>query len=213
VLWVVDRSTSMAESDAWQDVMQAVSQAAQNLQDHMHMGLMLYPAPQQGLAGLCAEGALQVPMRMHNATDIAQALQTPPFGNTPTASTLHKARTLLNTLPTEALKALVLVTDGGPGCNNTLNPATCTCIPGAVCVSANMCLDDVRTYQALSELKEDGIHTYVVGAEGSHNVFNLLEAMAIAAGQPHHYPSYNLAELTSTLNVILQKTQQQTSCL
>ena len=87
-----------------------------------------------------------------NAAPITSAIGgVNPNGRTPTDPALHGAlnyaRSWAQRNPTHKV-IVVLATDGGPNCNESLNPATCTCSVRGGC-TAQTCLDDVRTLAAI----------------------------------------------------------------
>ena len=109
-------------------------------------------------------------------------------GGTPTAATLA----LLGTLPSlnteERDDFIVLLTDGLPNCNPSLDRNTCTCVDGtAQCADNRNCLDQSSTVSQVSTLAARGIRTIVVGF-GSSTAGTLaappLNAMAEAGGMP-----------------------------
>jgi len=145
----------------------------------------------------------------------------PPSGGTPTAATLRTIIPILEALPGKT--ALVLATDGGPNCNDGARCDAAHCIPnieqvpgcdqGFNCclgdggAGATMCLDDQPTKDAVTELHDHGIATYVIGIPGSAPYQALLDELAIAggtarAGNPSYYDVQSLTELDGVLSSI-----------
>ena len=114
----------------------------------------------------------------------------PRFGQgTPTASALEAAGQALSERPTPS-DFIVLATDGGPGCNQRLDPQACTCL-NASCVLFDMaenCLDDARTIETVRRLREDsGIQTFVLGLTSEDflaEARQVLDDMAVAGHRP-----------------------------
>jgi hypothetical protein len=157
-------------------------------------------------------------------TAIATATNVTPVGGTPTAVSLVS---LLPTLASLSGKtALVLATDGGPNCNGsgTCNADNCTynieggSVGGKLCTSSYnccdesvpngpgpyMCLDSVATIQAVQQLRDAGIRTFIVGIPGSTYYATLLDQLATIGGsarptEPFYYRVDDMSALSNTL--------------
>jgi Mg-chelatase subunit ChlD len=123
-----------------------------------------------------------------------QGSDLPAIGGTPTAATLRAigsaAGVQVGTGAGEATRArfVLLLTDGIPNCNSSLDRATCTCLdpgwtPGTACSVPENCLDNTASVEAVTALKAAGVTTIVVGF-GNEVVAGAptLTAMAQAGG-------------------------------
>ena len=184
VMLVVDRSGSMNDMGKWEQTKNAVQALTSAMDDAINFGLMLFPDPTLGLFGdECASGVALVSPDTGTALEIATMLNSySPLGGTPTAASLRLAGDLMISANPEGPNFILLATDGGPGCNDSLHWPECTCIPGAICPPDNNCLDDVRTLSIVEDLYEQNISTFVIGIPGSELVSDLLDAMAVAGG-------------------------------
>lgn len=180
LLLVLDRSGSMTESGQWLELQSSLENLLTTYDDSIAFGLLLFPAV--GF-NACGVSDVSVSPSLRSGTQILDLIdRSTPLGGTPTADALIRAKTHLESLPSTR-KAVILATDGGPGCNNNLDWASCECIEGSMCTgfSAN-CLDDVRTLNAVNLLRQASLPTYVVGIPGSESVDSLLDRMAVAGG-------------------------------
>lgn len=131
---------------------------------------------------------------------------------TPTAIALARAKAYYTTGAGKSLegeKYVLLATDGGPNCSadDTLRceAATCTvnldynvdpaqnlCDPENDPDGPSKCLDDVASIQAVTELAEAGIKTFVIGIPGTEAYAGTLAALAEQSGveNPDAPPSY-----------------------
>lgn len=207
IMLVVDRSNSMNDDTRWADMTGALRTVTRALESYVAFGLVLFPSPSGGLLAVCATGSVEVPVGLGAATATAisnelGAFTSTPSGGTPTALSLLAARDSLAETNPGGRNYVLLATDGGPGCNTSLDLATCDCIPGASCVTNENCLDDVRTLETVETLYDEGIPTYVIGVPGSETVSDLLDQMAIAGGTDvdgHHYAVTGETELANAL--------------
>jgi hypothetical protein len=124
------------------------------------------------------------------ATAANTALQSlSPSGGTPTAASLKFIHDNAGEL-TDAKREdfVLLLTDGLPNCNNSLDRNTCTCTSSSSnpCSSNTDCLDKDGTVASVEALKTDkSIRTIVIGFGGDVTggiAQNTLEAMAEAGG-------------------------------
>ena len=194
VMLVVDRSYSMINSeDRWTPALRAISQVTQNLEEDVSFGLTLFPDPVsssptqqeinqcaswgrldlicEGDLAACVEGRVLVEPAVNTSLMIRQTLNdNGPVENqaTPTYSALQAAAQSLTQSASTGERVVILVTDGMPGCNFTINPTTCDCLTTApfFCETdgfAAMCLDEDRTINEITRLAGLGIKTLVVG--------------------------------------------------
>ena len=180
LLLVLDRSGSMTESGQWVELQRSLQNLLTTYDDSIAFGLLLFPAV--GF-NACGVSDVSVSPSLRSGTQILDLIdRSTPLGGTPTADALIRAKTHLESLPSTR-KAVILATDGGPGCNSNLDWASCECIEGSMCTGfAANCLDDVRTLNAVNLLRQASLPTYVVGIPGSESVDALLDRMAIAGG-------------------------------
>lgn len=160
-------------------------------------GLMLFGSSEQ-----CAVGEVKVPCAPMNHSAIADELnRARVMGGTPTAASLRAARSHLASLEGDGY--VLLVTDGAPNCNAALDGRSCTCV-ATNCVSNHLnCLDDVEAVNAVEELAEAGIRTYVIGYDtaGWAHVLDRMAA-AGATGRTTHFPVGDQASLADALSEI-----------
>lgn len=216
-LLVLDRSSSMGfrfdMTTRWKALTEGLAGALPPVDDEMLLGSVTYPLA-GGVLACVASAALDFPPGLGNAEAIiADMRSTGPAGSTPTAMAVDIAGpALLNFRAPAQGRALILATDGAPGCNSALNPATCTCISntgtggGGRC-EANRCLDDVRTISRIAHFADAGLPTYVIGIEGTTDATlkRVLNQMAEAGGRPQRdagtkfYGASSRAELDAAL--------------
>ena len=103
-------------------------------------------------------------------------------------------------------EVMVLATDGGPDCNETLDPMTCLCVDRSVpaCV-ADQCLDDGRTATTIASYAARGVPTYVIGLDSATlpDERTALAEMARAGGRPNTatgQPAYYSAQHADEVN-------------
>lgn len=145
-----------------------------------------------------------------------------PDGATPVSQTLRELQPRLQGLP--GTTSVFLLTDGAPNCDVSKRCDPDRCIPnierlkleeGQVCgksvdccapgLAPHLCLDDDNTSEALRELADAGIRTYVIGIPGSETYAEVLSAMAVAADTPRngdeaYYRVGDAEELALTLS-------------
>jgi hypothetical protein len=201
---VVDRSGSMNAAapgygtTRWLGVKDALVSVTAELQSRVAFGLALFPSP--GEEDTCSVGddgaVVLVEPEVETAAAIALVLDgfdTEPLGATPTAAALVAARAWLQTHPSSRPRAVLLATDGGPNCNEGLDPLSCRCSSGQDqdCVdaaftdptlAAQLCLDDRAAIAAVATLRADNVSTFIVGIPGVENFSDVLRSMASAGG-------------------------------
>ncbi|MBN1772167.1 MAG: VWA domain-containing protein [Deltaproteobacteria bacterium] len=214
VLIVLDRSGSMAFT--LNALKTAVNRIVDASDDRIWFGLMPFPSTvppnacaSMGIVGECAAPAtLHVPPGPLAAPEIAGVLSGIGIcGSTPTSATLVNARTCLAATATGHTKYVLLVTDGVPNCNSSLDWTTCTCLATEepYCTDRpEACLDDGASYAALDGLLGDGVQTYVMALGrwlgGDREV---LDTMAVHGGTEHFYPAEDTAAILSTFEAIM----------
>ncbi len=218
ILLVVDRSLSMNEDangfggSKWDAAVGAlVGDGGGNigvvgqLEQGVEFGLYMYPAG-SGTAQQCLPGSVNDSVSLSNSADIrAELFSTVPGGGTPTAPALLTARNELNRLgATGGQRAVILVTDGGPNCNESLNGNTCRCVADrSQCqsFSAN-CLDDVNTIAAATQLNQSGFPVFVLGIDGALAFGDVLTRTAEAGGTGNFFGIGSSQALAQTIEDI-----------
>ena len=150
-----------------------------------------------------------------------------PDGGTPISATLVKLFPTLTTL--EGRTIVMLLTDGGPNCNDsiTCTIAECqpnvegTCPPTENCCDVNhptggphLCIDRLATVDAVAAIADAGVEVYVIGITGSQYYSGVLDEMAQAAGTAQSgTPKYLEVDDLATLgDVFAQIAADSISC-
>lgn len=232
VLLVMDKSGSMVNQPAgydaplWPSLASALGAALDETKTEIHSGLLLYP--KAGTAKDCVKPEecctlgsgstwVDVPIASGDVSvpAIKQAFTaTTPGGGTPISKALERALAYF-TAEGERLPGdhyVLLATDGGPNCNETLNcraamnqctanidqnklsstdPNLCETQPAA-------CLDNEAVLQHIQALAQAGIQTIVVGIPGSESYANYLDSFAEAGGRPVATGSHRYYEVPSS---------------
>lgn len=191
VMLVLDRSGSMETAfgggTRWTTLRSTLSATLPTLGEEVEVGAFLYPSAGVS-AGQCAVPTTPALTPMANQVAAVRSLlsSTSPGGATPTADAIDAAANALeNSVSTDKPRALVLATDGAPNCNAALLPATCTCVDGKQCVSAERCLDDTRTAARLRTWASAGVPTWVIGIASDSTLSGVLNSLAKAGGRPN----------------------------
>lgn len=218
ILFLIDRSTSMAQSlDGrmgvpreqwrWTILRSALATALPPFEARVEMGALFFPQeltePVPDFEAACAilgGAGVDVDPRLNNSGAIVSVLdRTRPGGGTPTYEAIRRARSYLLANQTRGRAAfIVLATDGGPNCNSRLDYAVCACTSRdpsgmptcAVNANAYNCLDDMRTLSAITATVADGIPVYVIGIDDPTrpDLTDVLNQMAQAGGRPNNAP-------------------------
>ncbi len=138
---------------------------------------------------------------LNNSTAILRIFQrTRPRGSTPTYSAIVRAGDILRDEAARdpdrsRARYIVLATDGGPNCNEMLDPTNCVCAvedPSGrdICrdnpaLARWFCLDRNRVVEHVQSLASQGFFTYVVGLDNPSELpmIETLNAMAVAGGR------------------------------
>jgi hypothetical protein len=137
---------------------------------------------------------------------------TEPGGGTPTAVALEYARDYFINGPGDNLsgeKYVLLATDGGPNCNAGLECGADLCtanLDGQDCAGdapngnccdigyagdGSGCIDDSNVVDAIEDLRDSGIDTFVVGIPGSEQYSDYLNDFAEAGGRSSGDDTYS----------------------
>ena len=215
LLVVQDRSGSMADSpdsstsdSKWDIAANTVPQVLSQYNNQFQFGLMYLP----GSSDACDPGYVDqaVPSSVNDIAD--SYANTGPQGATPTAQSLAAATQYLNSLHLNVPAYILLITDGLPDCNASLNGATCSCtVSGGACNPSNGgtnldCLDDTDTEDASAAAYAAGYRVYVVGfgnGTTSGNNKQVLDGIASSGGTNQAYSASNQSQLDTQLNAIV----------
>lgn len=180
VLILLDRSRSMMYPDClapawdyWTPATEGIIGIVGSLEQSVAFGLGLFPDPEMDGEDINCYGMSSTsnPVRLNNASAIAAAFEAAPcpHGGTPTAPSLDGSLAALGRYVSLRTASILLVTDGAPNCNFDLDHTSCTCTnPEGDCFEPFQCLDDVRTYAELDELRlGHGVETHVLGLVGA----------------------------------------------
>ncbi|NRA33440.1 MAG: VWA domain-containing protein [Polyangiaceae bacterium] len=210
ILLLIDKSGSMNseggfDDTKWNVMRDALGDALRGAPEQLSFALDFFPKDDNSDGGGSAAcGLLDSPnsppeLAMGSgATHVTDLLSTinaaAPGGGTPAADALERALAYFNSTLVPGERGFVLLaTDGGPNCNfehAACAEASCTlnmdgnncsgnCCTGAV----DVCLDDVASTQAVTDLLAAGVQTFVVGIPGSEAYIETLNAMATAGGR------------------------------
>jgi len=218
MLLVIDKSGSMDDQpkgfdqNKWSAMKSALDTALGKVATQMNLGLVLYPYNKTQailldgceLEGNCCELPTEdsgVVVDVQPGTvavdQINSALaQTGPGGGTPTAPALAAALDYFTNGAGSTLEGdnyVLLATDGGPNCNDSLfcMPDECTtnldgnCKTGNCCEDPSahfQCLDYVAVKDQLRALTTAGISTFVVGIPGTEAYATYLDDFADLGG-------------------------------
>lgn len=196
VVIVLDRSDSMRElTREGISLMDVVKRSSASVIPQFEgagdLGLLIFPEESQ--TSCSAPRALQVPVGQRTTGAIVEEIRrTTLIGRTPTNDALTVAGATLReharAAPTRR-RFIVLVTDGGATCNESIALSACRCTniqtsceaPGGLV----LCLDDVRTIDTVRNLRHDGIETIVIGLapENPTSLFaEFLQGVSAAGG-------------------------------
>lgn len=208
------------KSPKWPQLQEALAATLEATEERISFGLDLYPY--SGKSGGALSGACQMPdtsaivVPVQAGTDakplILSALQdNEPSGGTPTAAALARAYEYYTSGAGKSLKGakyVLLATDGGPNCSSDPDimcdaDACTTNIDGLDCGGnccdpkkdpdgPSKCLDDAASIQAVANLADAGIKTFVIGIPGTEAYADTLDALAGQSGveNPDAPPSY-----------------------
>ena len=222
LMFVIDASGSMgfdlgdSQVSRWSALNDALNATLPPVDKTMQIGALVYPSNTGGAGhdqmSCIVPGQPQLlPATGHVASFVALMNESSPDGATPTANAVTTAaKSLLSVRAASTARAMVLATDGGPNCNESLDAHTCECVQAGGCDSARMCLDDARTVEVIASYAAKGVPTYVIGiAANQDDVFSsVLDAMAVAGGRPktggaeHYYAATSPADLDDALSTI-----------
>ena len=225
VLLVVDKSSSMSSTPAgfgdskWSGLRAALNAALDATQGKVAFGLDFFPSsgdasvPLANVCALPASGAPAIGIAASASNLLAikeQLSKNTPAGATPTAAALRRALNYYTEGAGAQLAGehyVLLATDGGPNCDDSLSCAASACtvnMDGSCPANTNCCdpkldpagpgkcLDDAGTTAVVKELAAVGVKTFVVGIPGTEAYGSTLDTLAIAGGEqnPDAPPNY-----------------------
>lgn len=224
LLFLIDRSASMNSGieqrsippSRWQVLIEGLEAVLPRLTAQFSVGMLLFPQPFAVNGEICAvDQQLAIDFATNNTSEALTFLTAQiPEGPTPTFAAVRNAQqVLLARRSRSVFQAVLLATDGGPNCNETLDSTSCRCSDGepvnmSSCIArARNCLDDVRTTEAIRTLHGHGIPTFVFGIEDRGNMYfpSVMAALAHAGGRPSpdsasgYYSIRSIAQLRDAL--------------
>lgn len=233
---VVDRSGSMADLVGSLSKYNTTTSALVNLIEktgwRSEFALTLFPS-KSGSA--CATGSEVLSMQPGDTKELfdqgiqgpiakkfAQGLAVVPKGGTPTGKTMAALVPKLKNAGPNTF--VLLATDGGPNCNESVTCGAGECIPNIEqqpgcqapvnCCDPTAdpqftntnCLDSDTPLAAVATLAQMGVKTIVVGIPGSAEYATLLNLLAVAGGAPREGDTrYYRVDDLSTLEELLLK--------
>lgn len=170
-------------------------------------GLILFAGGEQ-----CRAGSIVQPVGA--STDaVRQTLQSATsIGGTPTAASLSAVLDdpKMNTPEAGRDRFVMLLTDGAPNCNSSLDASNCRRTTGTCNPPSQCCLDDDATIQRVTELANQGIKTFIIGfgsetGDPSSLAYEVLNRAAEAGGlakaqEPKFYQANDSADLAKALD-------------
>lgn len=201
MVFVLDRSGSMADQKKWETIRIVLANIMTDLGPRAGFGIAMFPDPNS--PDSCAAGSMAMslhqgdsPAGTEGPTTLAalKVTSAPPAGGTPTALTLSDLLPVLTSLKGRTF--VILATDGGPNCNPNAGCDAPLCIDniegdwgctptGPNCCDPNVygpldCLDEQPTIDAVAAIAKAGIPAYVIGVPGSGPYSALLDQLATA---------------------------------
>ena len=220
VLLVLEKSFSMAGAPSswgaakWDVLKSALHEALTVAPDRFSFGLELFPtsATDTPIAYECAARCCEMPVHAEMNVPVLAAAQsvpeilstldgTGPAGASPTARALERAYDYFTLGARGELgggRYVLLVSDGGPNCNQDLDCEKETCTlnierTGGCSLDTEFnccyaqpeaCLDELDTQASIEELQQVGVSTIVVGLPGSEQYSEQFAGFALAGGAP-----------------------------
>jgi len=199
---LLDRSGSMQSSldggttgrRKWDDLHDSLATTLPEFEARIRLGAMAYPHRFDGSdARACnIDTALHVEPGPNHARDVLALLEsTDPWGATPTNDAVELVGGLLAARVSRTkTESIVLATDGGPNCNDTLDATTCPCTSASCEGRAGNCLDKDRTVETIAKIASRGVSVFLIGLDSTTKPYEraALEAMANAGGRPNPKP-------------------------
>ncbi|MBL8679740.1 MAG: VWA domain-containing protein [Myxococcales bacterium] len=234
IIFVVDRSGSMTEINAegvtyWTALDRALRQTLPQLQGFARVGMAFFPVGSTPQTWCRAEPRPAIDVTENISTILARFPAGPePAGGTPTfdglAAAISEHRERRRT-DSQRRRFVVLVTDGGAGCNEQHALDRCTCLlmdTEDACIrnptiGRIACLDDERILSLLRQAQSEGIDTFVIGLVGmsfsprNEMIYRrFLDEIAEAGGRgnptsPRYLAATNTREIETALSRPIQE--------
>lgn len=192
---VLDRSSSMGQpvtpggfDQKWNTIVEALGDVAETYQNRVEFGLMLVPGEDRE----CDAGTMNIMPTPNSGKNFYNyLLDTTPGGASPMAASIDAARSYFNSAPVNPYgRYVLLTTDGVP-----------TCAPlGENAVD--------YTVDAIADLRNMGIKTFVLGYATSSEDYDGLDEMAAAGGTGAHVPATSAYDLLNKLEGITSELSQ-----
>lgn len=196
VLFVIDRSSSMSQpmtpggfDPKWEVVIDALSLVAETYHDTIYPGLLPFPT----YADTCGSGQVEITPSPDSGKNFVDYLQNVSLGGA--GSPLHTSlRNAINNFSSRAAnpngRYVLIASDGLPNCTTMPEDAI------------NGSIDAVR------DLRDAGIMTYVVGIATDSDAAGVLDDLAAEGGTAHYYPADSSGDLVSVLEDITSSVTQ-----
>lgn len=192
---VLDRSSSMGQpvtpggfDQKWLTIVDALGDVAETYMNRVQFGLMLVPGEERS----CDAGTMNIMPTPNSGKNFYEYLQgTTPGGASPMADSIDAARSYFNNAAVNPHgRYVLLTTDGIP-----------TCAPlGEDAVD--------HTVAAITDLRNMGIKTFVLGYATSSEDYDGLDEMAAAGGTGAHTPATSAFDLVNKLEEITDELTQ-----
>jgi hypothetical protein len=195
VLLALDRSSSMGKPSSpagfdrkWDDLLEAINQVSLMLANRIYLGVMLVPSMNQN----CSPGVIDIAPAPDSGKNLKQFLDSVWLGGgTPLGPSLQNARAYFASAPVNPHgRYVLLATDGVPNCDPENNATQLA-----------------RT--AITQLRQAGIRTFVIGYVVSGSDAAVLDTLAAAGGTGSHFPAdspfalaQRLEQITSDVTVV-----------
>lgn len=203
-----DPATDPNAPTKWATAKLVVPDLASQFANRFRYGVHMYPG--QTSQFNCTVGSTLAPVPSTAAQVNTVFQNAVAGGGTPTAVSLDSTRTYLSSLGLTEPAHVLLITDGLPNCNLSLDATTCEattpgCANNSCGLGSKDCNDEVETRAAASRLLAAGYKVYVVGfgtsVTGGNNK-TVLDGIASAGGTGSAYVANDQASLSNVLNQI-----------
>ncbi|PZR10547.1 MAG: hypothetical protein DI536_20105 [Archangium gephyra] len=211
-------AASASNPSKWSIARQVVPTLASNFNNRFRFAAAMYPTDTATFN--CSTASIYAPISTQTSGITNAYNSAVPGGGTPTAASLQAVRAHINAQNLATPAYVLLITDGLPNCNTSLDANSCTPTSTAACgtvppaqsscgLGAKDCLDTQASVQAAAALYAAGIKVFVVGFDSTLVAGNnkaVLDAIASAGGTSSSYSASNQTQLTNVLNTIALNT-------
>jgi hypothetical protein len=196
LLFALDRSSSMGEpltpggfDPKWDVVIDALADVVDTYRGRILPGLMLVPS----MGDTCGPGVVDIEPDIDSDKNFVQYLEDVfPGGGTPVHTSLQNAiEYFQGTSPNPNGRYVLLTTDGLPGCGYDSPTQALT-----------------ESLEAVRDLRDMGVNTYVLGYALDEDAADVLDDMAAAGGTGSYYPATSAQALISVLDDITYELSQ-----